>query len=94
MDSDKQREKMMFASSLKKNMSRQISETKQHLLSLKKNQFETATRMTVLQNQQLTYNLDYQSKEIICKLKQSESKGRGRKGLFFYFLLFRVGVGH
>jgi flagellar basal body P-ring protein FlgI len=72
VDSDKQREKMMFASSLKKNMSRQISETKQHLLSLKKNQFETATRMTVLQNQQLTYNLDYQSKEIICKLKQSE----------------------
>lgn len=44
-------------------MLHKIQETKTNLLSLKKEQLSTTTRLTVLQNHQLTSELEYQSKQ-------------------------------
>lgn len=44
-------------------MLHKIQDTKQQLLALKKEQLETTTRLTVLQNHQLTTELEYQSKQ-------------------------------
>ena len=60
---DKQREKMVVTDELKKNMIKQIQETKKHLLSLKKDQFQTTTRMAMLQNHQLNNELEFQSRQ-------------------------------
>jgi hypothetical protein len=44
-------------------MSNKIREMRQNLLSLKKEELETTTRLTMLQNHQLTTELEYQSKQ-------------------------------
>ena len=44
-------------------MSSKIREMRQNLLSLKKEELETTTRLTMLQNHQLTSELEYQSKQ-------------------------------
>ena len=44
-------------------MLNKIRETKASLLALKKEQLDTTTRLTVLQNHQLTTELEYQSKQ-------------------------------
>ena len=44
-------------------MLNKIRETKSSLLALKKEQLDTTTRLTVLQNHQLTTELEYQSKQ-------------------------------
>lgn len=44
-------------------MLQKINETKVSLLSLRKEQLSTTTRLTVLQNHQLTSELEYQSKQ-------------------------------
>lgn len=44
-------------------MLHRLQETKTSLLALKKEQLQTTTRLTVLQNHQLTTELEYQSKQ-------------------------------
>ena len=60
---DKDREKVQATDKLKNDMLHKIQETKTSLLSLKKEQLSTTTRLTVLQNHQLTSELEYQSKQ-------------------------------
>jgi hypothetical protein len=60
---DKDREKAQATDKLKKDMLDRIHETKQSLLALKREQIETTSRLTVLQNHQLTTELEYQSKQ-------------------------------
>lgn len=60
---DKDREKVQATDKLKKEMLNRIQETKTSLLALKKEQLQTTTRLTVLQNHQLTTELEYQSKQ-------------------------------
>ncbi|KAL4497107.1 hypothetical protein ABPG72_019427 [Tetrahymena utriculariae] len=60
---DKDREKVQATDKLKKDMLHKIQETKTSLLALKKEQLQTTTRLTVLQNHQLTTELEYQSKQ-------------------------------
>jgi len=60
---DKDREKVQATDKLKKDMLHKIQETKTSLLALKKEQLKTTTRLTVLQNHQLTTELEYQSKQ-------------------------------
>jgi len=60
---DKDREKVQATDKLKKDMLHKIQETKTNLLALKKEQLKTTTRLTVLQNHQLTTELEYQSKQ-------------------------------
>ncbi|CAD8177752.1 unnamed protein product [Paramecium pentaurelia] len=60
---DKEKEKVKETDQLKKEMLHKIQETKSSLLALKKEQLETTTRLTVLQNHQLTTELEYQSKQ-------------------------------
>ena len=44
-------------------MGNKLREMRQNLLSLKKEELETTTRLTMLQNHQLTTELEYQSKQ-------------------------------
>ena len=61
--SEKEREKLMATDRLRKEMLKQIKQTKASLLSLNDQQLETTTRLTMLQNTQLTIELEYQSKQ-------------------------------
>ena len=60
---DKEREKVQATDKLKKDMFHKIEETKVSLMALKKEQIATTNRLTVLQNHQLTTELEYQSKQ-------------------------------
>lgn len=60
---DREREKVQATDKLKKDMYHKIEETKLSLLALKKEQIATTNRLTVLQNHQLTTELEYQSKQ-------------------------------
>ncbi|KRX10186.1 hypothetical protein PPERSA_02925 [Pseudocohnilembus persalinus] len=59
----KNQEKVEATDKLKKEMLHKIQETKTSLLALKKEQLQTTIRLTVLQNHQLTTELEYQSKQ-------------------------------
>lgn len=59
----KEKEKVEATDKLKKDMLHKIQETKTSLLALKKEQLQTTIRLTVLQNHQLTTELEYQSKQ-------------------------------
>jgi hypothetical protein len=57
-------------------MGNKIREMRQNLLSLKKEELETTTRLTMLQNHQLTSELEYQSKQtekIVFKNEELEA---------------------
>lgn len=60
---DKDRERVQATDKLKNEMLHKIQETKTSLFALKKEQLQTTTRLTVLQNHQLTTELEYQSKQ-------------------------------
>ena len=60
---DKDRERVQATDKLKNDMLHKIQETKTSLFALKKEQLATTTRLTVLQNHQLTTELEYQSKQ-------------------------------
>lgn len=60
---DMEREKVKETDKLRKDMDNKITETQHSLHALKKVQLETTTRLTVLQNHQLTNELEYQSKQ-------------------------------
>ena len=59
---EKEREKIQAIEKLRKEMQYKIKETKANLLALNDEQQQTTTRLTILQNHQLTTELDHQSK--------------------------------
>lgn len=59
----KEREKIQATEKLRKEMLYKIKETKANLLALNDEQLQTTTRLTILQNHQLTTELEYQSKQ-------------------------------
>lgn len=60
---NKKADKVKATDKLKKEMLEKIQVTKTELFALKKEQLEPKTRLTVLQNYQLTTELEYQSKQ-------------------------------
>ncbi len=67
---DKEREKVQAADKIRDcnhfiyvEMGTKIREMRTNLLSLKKEQLDTTTRLTMLQNHQLTSELEYQTKQ-------------------------------
>ena len=60
---DKDREKVQATDKLKHDMLHQIRKTKIDLLALRQEHLHTTARLTVLQNHQLTTELEYQSKQ-------------------------------
>lgn len=60
---NKEREKIQATEKLRKEMLYKIKETKANLLALNDEQLQTTTRLTILQNHQLTTELEYQSKQ-------------------------------
>ena len=57
-----ERDKLQATEKLRREMLKQIKLTKASLLSLNDDQLQTTTRLTILQNTQLTIELEYQSK--------------------------------
>lgn len=57
-----ERDKLQATEKLRREMLKQIKMTKASLLSLNDDQLQTTTRLTILQNTQLTIELEYQSK--------------------------------
>ena len=60
---EKERDKIQATEKLRKEMLYKIKETKANLLALNDEQLQTTTRLTILQNHQLTTELEYQSKQ-------------------------------
>lgn len=60
---DKEREKVQAIDRLRDEMLTKIKDMRSNLLSLKKEQLDTTTRLAVLQNHQLTSELEFQSKQ-------------------------------
>lgn len=60
---DKEREKVEATDKLKNEMNTRIGETRSNLETLKNEQIQTTKRLTVLQNYQLSTELEYQSKQ-------------------------------
>jgi hypothetical protein len=56
---EKDREKIYATEKLRKEMLFQIKKTKANLLALNDEQLQTTTRLTILQNQQLTTELEH-----------------------------------
>ncbi|CAD8070093.1 unnamed protein product [Paramecium primaurelia] len=70
---DKEKEKVKETNQLRKEMETKVQETKLSERAQQKEQLETTTRLTVLQNYQMTTELDYQSKQT-AKLLGKDSK--------------------
>ena len=70
---DKEREKVQANDRLKDEMFMKIKDMRMNLLSLKKEQLSTTTRIAVLQNHQLTGELEYQSKQTEKLIYENES---------------------
>lgn len=67
---EKEREKIQATEKLRKEMLYKIKETKANLLALNDEQVSTTTTLTILQNKQLTTELQYQSEQteiLLCK---------------------------
>jgi len=60
---EKEREKIQAIAKLRKEMQYKIKETKANLLALNDEQLQTTTRLTILQNHQLTSELEHQSQQ-------------------------------
>jgi chromosome segregation ATPase len=74
---EKEREKIQATEKLRKDMLYKIKETKANLLALNDEQLQTTTRLTILQNHQLTTELEYQSKQTEQLLfKNNKMKGQ------------------
>lgn len=58
-----EREKIQATEKLRKEMLYKIKETKANLLALNDEQLQTTTTLTILQNKQLTTELEYQSQQ-------------------------------
>ena len=60
---DKEREKVQAIDKLRDEMLNKIKEMRSNLLSLKKEQLDATVQLAVLQNHQLTSELEFQSKQ-------------------------------
>ena len=60
---DKEREKVQAVDRLRDQMLTKINKMRTNLLSLKKEQLDTTIKLAVLQNHQLTSELEFQSKQ-------------------------------
>ena len=60
---DAEREKYQAVAKLRKEMDYKIMETQANLIDLNNEQLHTTTRLTILQNHQLSTELDNQSKQ-------------------------------
>ena len=72
-----ERDKLQATEKLRREMLKQIKMTKASLLSLNDDQLQTTTRLTILQNTQLTIELEYQSKQteqLLFKNSQMQSQ--------------------
>jgi hypothetical protein len=69
--SEKDREKLHATEKLRREMLKQIKQTKASLLALNDDQQHTTTRLTIMQNSQLTHELEYQSKQTESLLASS-----------------------
>ena len=58
-----ERQKIYAVEKLEEEMEYKVKETQANLMALNDEQLHTTTRLTVLQNQQLTTELDYQSRQ-------------------------------
>lgn len=58
---ERERDKITATEALRKEMLYKIKETKANLLALNDEQLQTTTTLTILQNKQLTTELQYQS---------------------------------
>lgn len=72
-----EREKIQATEKLRKEMLYKIKETKANLLALNDEQLQTTTRLTILQNHQLTTELENQSKQTE-ELLTKNNKMRGQ----------------
>lgn len=59
---DRERQKIQAIQKLSEEMDYKVKETQANLMALNEEQLQTTTRLTILQNHQLTTELDYQSK--------------------------------
>ena len=60
---EKERDRIKETEQLRKEMLQSIKKTKANLLALNDEQLQTTTRLTILQNHQLTTELEHQSKQ-------------------------------
>lgn len=60
---NKERDKIYAVRKLSEEMDFKVKETQANLMALNEEQLQTTTRLTILQNHQLTTELDYQSKQ-------------------------------
>ena len=60
---NKERDKIYAVRKLSEEMDFKVKETQANLMALNDEQLQTTTRLTILQNHQLTTELDYQSKQ-------------------------------
>jgi hypothetical protein len=60
---DRERAKIYAVKKLSEEMDYKVKETQANLMALNDEQLHTTTRLTILQNHQLTTELDYQSKQ-------------------------------
>jgi len=60
---ERERSKIYAIKKLSEEMDYKVRETQANLMALNDEQLQTTTRLTILQNHQLTTELDYQSKQ-------------------------------
>jgi len=60
---NRERDKIYAVKKLSEEMDFKVKETQANLMALNDEQLQTTTRLTILQNHQLTTELDYQSKQ-------------------------------
>ena len=66
---------------LKKEMLNKIRETKLRLLSMTEDQLHTTTKRTIMENEQMTIELQYQSKETQKLIQKTDAKSKNLKSL-------------
>lgn len=69
---DEDRAKIYAIKKLQDEMDYKVKETQANLMALNDEQLQTTTRLTILQNHQLTTELDYQSKQTETLLSRND----------------------
>ena len=85
---DKDRERVLTTDKLKKDMLQKTQEIKNSLLTLRREQLHTTTRLTVPQNHQLTTELEYQSKQTEKLLFKNSKLQEQVLGFFFLLIIY------
>lgn len=69
---ERERAKIYAIKKLQDEMDYKVKETHANLMALNDEQLQTTTRLTILQNHQLTTELDYQSKQTEMLLSKND----------------------